>query len=107
MCFYAYKNVLEPMGHLGANLIFSILTLNQVVSEHAARDAHLAVGGSRMAGRAGAHARDERQYVLKVRQRVLVGYIGYGFVFLHAPVPPPSPRCRYREVCRGVDRDKN
>ena len=30
MCFYAYKNVLEPMGHLGANLIFSILTLNQV-----------------------------------------------------------------------------
>lgn len=29
MCFYAYKNVLEPMGHLGANLIFSILTLNQ------------------------------------------------------------------------------
>ena len=31
MCFYAYKNVLEPMGHLGANLIFSILTLNQVV----------------------------------------------------------------------------
>ena len=33
MCFYAYKNVLEPMGHLGANLIFSILTLNQV-KEH-------------------------------------------------------------------------
>ena len=32
MCFYAYKNVLEPMGHLGANLIFSILTLNQVSS---------------------------------------------------------------------------
>ena len=31
MCFYAYKNVLEPMGHLGANLIFSILTLNQVI----------------------------------------------------------------------------
>ena len=30
MCFYAYKNVLEPMGHHGANLIFSILTLNQV-----------------------------------------------------------------------------
>ena len=30
MCFYAYKNVLEPMGHLRANLIFSILTLNQV-----------------------------------------------------------------------------
>ena len=30
MCFYAYKNVLEPMGHLGANLIFFILTLNQV-----------------------------------------------------------------------------
>ena len=30
MCFYAYKNVLEPVGHLGANLIFSILTLNQV-----------------------------------------------------------------------------
>ena len=28
---YAYKNVLEPMGHLGANLIFSILTLNQVI----------------------------------------------------------------------------
>ena len=33
MCFYAYKNVLEPMGHLGANLIFSILTLNQVGGE--------------------------------------------------------------------------
>ena len=32
MCFYAYKNVLEPMGHLGANLVFSILTLNQVFS---------------------------------------------------------------------------
>ena len=32
MCFYAYKNVLEPMGHLGANLIFSILTLNQVLN---------------------------------------------------------------------------
>ena len=31
MCFYAYKNVLEPMGHLGANLIFFILTLNQVL----------------------------------------------------------------------------
>ena len=30
MCFYAFKNVLEPMGHLGANLIFFILTLNQV-----------------------------------------------------------------------------
>ena len=34
MCFYAYKNVLEPMGHLGANLIFSILTLNQVSREY-------------------------------------------------------------------------
>ena len=32
MCFYAYKNVLEPMGHLGANLIFFILTLNQVAA---------------------------------------------------------------------------
>lgn len=37
MCFYAYKNVLEPMGHLGANLIFSILTLNQVPALDGAR----------------------------------------------------------------------
>ena len=37
MCFYAYKNVLEPMGHLGANLIFFILTLNQVRTQHSRR----------------------------------------------------------------------
>ena len=40
MCFYAYKNVLEPMGHLGANLIFSILTLNQVPSTDARAPAY-------------------------------------------------------------------
>ena len=50
MCFYAYKNVLEPMGHLGANLIFSILTLNQVMQEenrHARREARkLGIGSA-------------------------------------------------------------